>query len=122
MPHPEAPNVLSPILLHFPANKKYYAGQYVHYCPACKQIHPIAVDLPFSNGAKWSFNGDPERPTFSPSVNNMTEYQPGKRHVCHYFIREGMIDYCGDCTHDLAGKKVPLPPIPDSVLGNWALR
>jgi hypothetical protein len=27
------------------------------------------VDTPNRSGAKWSFNGDVERPTFSPSIN-----------------------------------------------------
>jgi len=31
---------------------------------------------------------------------------------CHYFIKAGQIEFQGDSTHALAGKTVPLPPLP----------
>jgi hypothetical protein len=93
---------------------------YVINCPACGE-HVIAVSPPFSNGASWSFNGNFERPTFNPSLlvktgrqvdpsHEMSPEMMGERYnrICHSFIREGMIDFCGDCTHELAGKTVPL--------------
>jgi hypothetical protein len=30
---------------------------------------------------------------------------------CHYHLRAGVIEYCGDCAHALAGKSIPLPEI-----------
>ena len=54
----------------------------------------------------WSYNGDPERPTFSPSVK--TTHGRGER-VNHYFVRDGWIDFCPDSTHGLAGQSVELP-------------
>ena len=32
--------------------------------------------------------------------------------VCHYFLRAGVIEYLGDCTHSMRGLKVPLPELP----------
>jgi hypothetical protein len=32
--------------------------------------------------------------------------------VCHYFLQDGALQYCGDSTHGLAGKTVPLPELP----------
>lgn len=29
--------------------------------------------------------------------------------VCHYFLRNGQIQYLGDCTHAMRGQTVPLP-------------
>lgn len=95
-------------------------GGYGHWCPACRCGHEINVDTPNASGAKWSFDGNTERPTFSPSINlqinpkGHKHYQPDiATTVCHYFIRAGRIEYCGDCTHEMRGQTVDLPDIPD---------
>ena len=97
--------VLSPKLI-----KRAYGDftPYEHWCPGCQEIHQIAVDQPFRNGARWSFDGNAEKPTFSPSVN----VGPGTKFQCHYFIRAGRIDFCADSHHALAGQTVDLPDIP----------
>lgn len=84
-----------------------------HWCPACLAIHQIAVETPFRNGARWTFDGNAVSPTFSPSVN-VWPSRPDKR--CHYFIRAGRIEFCGDSAHALAGKTVDLPDLPESEL------
>lgn len=80
----------------------------------------------------WGFNGDYARPTFTPSVlatyEELTDGgeaayrawaaagrpQPApkfeRRTVrrCHSYVRDGQIQFLGDCTHALAGKTVPL--------------
>lgn len=84
-----------------------------HYCPACEHIHQIAVVQPFKNGAQWSFNGDFDRPTFNPSIAIAAQIPTAR---CHYFIRDGKIEYCGDCYHDLSGQVVDLPDIPEELL------
>jgi hypothetical protein len=79
---------------------------------------------------RWSFNGDVDRPTFSPSVRIT-----GKKIVrdelgewtgewvrdasgntiddcCHYFLTDGALQFCGDSLHHLAGQTVPLPELP----------
>src|SRR6202012_3076274 len=51
-------------------DKKYWPqGGYGHWCPGCGYGHEINVDAPNSSGAKWSFDGNFQRPTFSPSIN-----------------------------------------------------
>ncbi len=96
----------------------YYAGPtHAHWCPACAQMHDYAVEQPFRNGAQWTFNGDGDQPTFSPSMN--ISWGPNSRGDvgrCHYFVTCGRIIYCGDSTHALAGKTVDLPDIPEEVL------
>ena len=86
---------------------------FVHWCPGCEQKHVI----PTSGAVAWSFNEDMEKPTFQPSVRH--EWDEGARGSsdfgrkrCHYFIVDGVIQFCGDCTHALSGKNVPLPELP----------
>ena len=80
------------------------------YCPGCKYDHGFHTK-PHKNhagrpGPVWTFNGDVDKPTFSPSllVNGST---PEKR--CHLFLRDGKIQYCSDSYHELAGKTVECP-------------
>jgi hypothetical protein len=88
-------------------------GGWMHWCPGCKGMHAIAVEKPFDNGARWTFSGDQDKPTFNPSVK-IDMRRLGETSVCHYFIRDGQIDFCGDSTHELSGASVPLPDIPQS--------
>lgn len=80
-------------------------------CPGCKNLHPIAVD-PSAHpaGQSWTWNGSYDAPTFNPSLL-CNDHYPSKR--CHSFIRDGQIQFLDDCYHELAGKTVPLAPIPD---------
>jgi hypothetical protein len=73
-----------------------------HWCPGCEEMHV----LPWKRGG-WTFNGDFERPTFTPSF----KHSDGAGNVCHYILTDGVLDFCGDSTHALRGK-VPLPPLP----------
>lgn len=82
---------------------------YYHWCPGCDEAHGIHVGARNHSGASWSFDGDMERPTFSPSVRCSS----AGRTACHYFVKGGMIEFCGDSLHTLAGKTVNLPPVPD---------
>jgi hypothetical protein len=101
---------------------------YMIFCPACNCGHGLTKS--------WTFNGDFEKPTFSPSLLvkgvEYPEEDPttgdflrgpdgkylldasgrilgAKDTVCHSFIKDGMISYCGDSTHPLAGLTVELP-------------
>ncbi len=66
-----------------------------------------AVRVPHARQDRWEFNGDLERPTFSPSLLR----NGGSRSTCHSFVRDGRIEFLGDCTHALAGKTVDLPEL-----------
>lgn len=94
---------------------------YSHWCPGCEEVHLIPDS--------WSFNGDLDRPTFSPSVKItgvQTVVVDGKwtdewvrdaagkpvSYCCHYILTGGQLNFCGDSTHALAGKTVALPPLP----------
>lgn len=90
------------------------------WCPGCDEAHVLRV-----SGAGrpcWTWNGNAERPTFSPSILvTYTHWEPpaptdqpqtAVTDVCHSFVRDGQIQFLGDCTHKLAGQTVPLPEWP----------
>ena len=87
-------------------------------CPACGFEHNFRVDLEGHGKWKdnvWTFDGNYDAPTFSPSMlSNQSQIQ--KEHpVCHSFVRNGEWQYLGDCTHEMAGQTVPMiPPDPDA--------
>jgi len=56
---------------------------------------------------KWSWNGDTEKPTLKPSILTKSRDDKGEV-VCHSFVNDGMVQFLGDCTHELKGKTVPL--------------
>lgn len=89
-------------------------GGYGHWCPGCKTMHYIAVEKPLGNGAKWTFDGNIEAPTFNPSVSIKIPWAEDPE-ACHYFLHGGQIKFCGDSTHALAGQTIPLPEWPSSV-------
>lgn len=88
-------------------------GRLMFWCPGCDGAHMIRVGD--GTGPGWSFDGNYERPTFSPSVlvtyNGPDAGVDGAPPaVCHSFVRDGQIQFLNDCTHALAGQTVPLPP------------
>jgi hypothetical protein len=65
---------------------------------------------------RWGFNGDFEKPTFTPSLNTWWGgFRSGDHdvplHRCHPVLREGRIQFLGDCTHALKEQTVDLPEI-----------
>lgn len=96
-------------------------GGFAHWCPGCEEIHVLPDG--------WSFNGDLEAPTFSPSFKHSGKQRAIKDGqwtgewvrdaagnpvdwCCHYFLTKGELQFCGDSTHALAGRAVPLQALP----------
>lgn len=82
--------------------------RYIFHCPGCDFSHAFITAWSADAGRtepKWSFNGDFEKPTFSPSLlysGNPTVPR------CHLFMVNGEIRFLDDCSHPFAGKTVPL--------------
>ena len=80
---------------------------YKFICPACSCEHA------FNDG--WSFNHDYDKPTISPSFLQRGflgfKGEDPMYGTCHSFIKDGMIQYLGDCTHEMKNKTVELPDI-----------
>jgi len=84
-------------------------GAFGCWCPGCQELHA----LPYP-GRGWGFNGDLERPTFSPSFKiEWHGLQDGveAHRVCHFTLTAGILHFHNDSTHSLRGD-VPLPPLP----------
>ena len=92
------------------AGGKVYGDRPAHWCPGCEELHEFAVERPFHNGARWTWDGNVDAPTFSPSMNI------GVTERCHYFLKAGRLQFLGDCTHAFRGQTVPLPDLPESVV------
>lgn len=100
-------SALSPILRLAVGNRLHF------WCPGCNGVHGIAFGE--GTGPRWGWNGNAEKPTFTPSI--LVRYSgddDGKpvEEVCHSFVTDGLIQFLGDCTHALAGQTVPIPEWP----------
>jgi len=83
---------------------------YRFWCPGCDEVHGIRGKGP---SPCWEFNGDMVKPTFNPSHLTGWHGDNGEQfseHRCHSFIKDGKIQYLGDCHHNLKNQTVPLPP------------
>lgn len=93
-----------------------FRGQYCYWCPGCKHAHCISVKHPAPERPRWGFDGNVERPTFTPSIR---EYWPARpdlgepeRTRCHHFVKAGEIEFLSDSgAHEVRGK-VPMVPLP----------
>jgi hypothetical protein len=103
------------------AAQGYTAGGLAHWCPACGEMHAFALDGKNASGAQWTWDGNVEHPTFTPSMHikigkyadqNWQEETAGESSVCHYILTAGVINYCGDCTHAMKGQSIRLPDLP----------
>ena len=86
-------------------------GTVMFNCPGCGTFHGAATKRPNGSGAMWSWNGSIESPTLNPSllVKWMKNDGVSVENMCHSFIRDGMIEFLSDSTHELSGKTVPIP-------------
>lgn len=75
-------------------------GKYLIYCEGCEKAHGF--------DSRWSFNGDFEKPTFSPSLLVEIGHYPNPSDICHSFVTDGKMQFLNDCTHKLAGQTVDL--------------
>ena len=81
------------------------------WCPGCDKAHMIRHGE--GPGPRWGWNGNADRPTFTPSVLVRYDGADAGRDgappaVCHSFVTDGNIQFLADCTHALAGQTVPL--------------
>lgn len=82
---------------------------WVFHCPGCGYDHGLWIRQCLEGGnPQWSFNGDVDKPTFSPSLLVYVD-DTRKESQCHSFIRDGMIQFLDDCKHELAGQTVEIP-------------
>jgi hypothetical protein len=75
---------------------------WIFHCPGCGEPHVC--------DARWSFNGDRERPTFGPAAPE-AQFSILVRgvHRCHSFVTDGRIRFEKDSDHPLKGQEVEIP-------------
>ena len=96
------------------ANQKKGHYGWSFTCPGCGNHHVIPTEA-FAPQHNWAFNGNADKPTFTPSLRvSWTMGGPPTKHLCHSIITDGRIQFCGDCTHSLAGQTVDLPDIAEA--------
>lgn len=116
-------SAMSPIL------RDLGGGQVAFRCPGCKSTHSVMTGE--GPGPRWGYNGNPDAPTFTPSIlvraGHFVPGQEGKRcwcdyirehpeeaeegfrgEQCHSFVTDGKIQFLDDCSHDLKGQTVAL--------------
>lgn len=101
----------------------------VHYtallfmCPGCAEqdgnegIHMLPVNT-VDKSPSWTFTGSVDAPTISPSILTRGAGDT----VCHSFLRDGVFEFLGDCTHSLAGQHVPMPDLPAWIVREFPTR
>lgn len=99
-------------------------------CPGCGDEHNVSIA-----SGRWTWNGAPDRPTINPSVLATSGHfcQGGEQYCwctyneersakgeelskfkcyrCHSFVRNGMIEFLNDCSHEHAGQTMELPEL-----------
>lgn len=87
------------------------------HCPGCNSKHAVRTG---SGPGAWTWNGDADRPTLSPSVLATITFPPDYEREpddpperCHSFVTDGRIQFLDDCSHALRGWH-DLPEIPCS--------
>ena len=76
------------------------------FCPGCKCYHSFETEG--NRDHNWQFNGDIEKPTFTPSLK-VTMYNP--KRVCHLSVQGGKIKYLSDCYHSLAEQTIEMEDV-----------
>jgi hypothetical protein len=110
--------------------RKVGADHFSFWCPGCGETHIICQHDP-ATGRGWSVSGDLVSPTVTPSIlvrggHYSEHFKKGqmtcwcdepefgfKCKRCHSFVEAGRIRFLDDCSHDLAGQTVDLPPVSD---------
>ena len=105
---------------------KLQNGNFSFNCPGCKYTHTVPVDG--SRGWKLKADESTGLPTLTPSIKETRGHYVDKQPqppncptcndkenhewyncgCCHLILTEGQIQFCGDSTHSLAGKTVPM--------------
>lgn len=85
--------------------------RYWFYCLGCKYAHSYLVGC---GVLKQNWTYDPITVSFHPSLRLYYMHPVTQQEVttCHLFVRNGQIEFCGDCPHDLKNQIVPLTDFP----------
>lgn len=83
------------------------------YCPGCKHAHAFHMDGDANVRPMWSFDGDLDKPSVTPSLRVFTS-QPQEdgtlveKTLCHLVLTKGILNFQSDCPHALRNQNVPM--------------
>jgi len=92
-------------VLHKYVSKDYSEVNMNFFCPGCGYDHSYRIQ---GKGPTWNWDGKMDKPTFTPSL---LVNQSHPKSTCHLYVRDGVIEFLGDCHHYLKGKKVEMVPL-----------
>lgn len=80
---------------------------WLFWCPGCGRGHVYQTP-------RWTFDGNVDYPTFSPSLLMFTTELGSnvRKTECHLFVKAGMMAYCSDNPHTYNGQTMPMLDIP----------
>lgn len=81
--------------------------------PIATRFIPVMIGGTRAGTGNWTWNGSVDSPTLKPSI--LSRCGPADSPtVCHTFVNDGMVQFLGDCTHELANQTVPLLDVDES--------
>ena len=85
----------------------------IFWCPGCQMPHGSCIERPENEPDRpvWTFNGDWDQPTISPSLLVHVDGRSGTK-KCHSFLELGWMRFLADCWHDLKNQTVDVPEWP----------
>jgi hypothetical protein len=88
------------------------------FCPGCRAWKTLWLKPEQSpSGYSWDFNDNIMEPTFYPSIAHSEKVKVASGETferrCHAWIKDGVIQFLGDSTHELAGQKIPMIQLED---------
>lgn len=73
------------------------------WCPACQGWHSV--------NSSWSWNMSLCSTTINPSIKVTGVNEQGNQTICHLYVRDGWLEYLGDCTHQMANQKIKMSDV-----------
>lgn len=80
----------------------------IFHCPGCNTRH--IVHHGEGKEPRWVWNGDVDKPTFSPSVLVRSGNEKGTT-ICHSFVTDGMIKFLDDSNAPLSRTRGTATPL-----------
>lgn len=92
-------------VIEYTDDGEHFTEYWMFWCPGCGNAHEARTISHDGKGPIWTFDGNVDCPTIEPSLRiSETRGDP----YCHVVVTKGMLNFCVDCGHHLAGKVIPM--------------
>ena len=96
---------------------------FLFWCPGCGCGHLYWCGPGFEHSQKWDFNGNVDKPTFTPSLRTYVRITKEiddklvdtgeQKTLCHLNLTDGQLQYCEDNPHKMNNQTIPMQDIPE---------